>query len=158
MKAAYLVAEKMFDIRDLPDPKAPQDGLVMKVEACGICGGDLRRWREGKSQGASNVILGHEVTGVVESAGKDVIGYQPGDRLAIAPDIHCGTCYYCQRALYNLCDDLKLIGISPDYPGGYAEKLVLTGEVLRNGIVHRIPQNLSFLDAALSEPCSSVLA
>jgi L-iditol 2-dehydrogenase len=158
MKAAFLTAEKTFEIRDIPDPTTPEDGLVMKVEFCGVCGGDVRRWKEGKSHGLDNVILGHEITGVVESVGKFVSIYKPGIRLAIAPDIHCGTCYYCQRALFNLCDHLKLIGISPEYPGGFAEKIVLTGEVLRNGIVNYIPQNLPLLDAALSEPCSSVLA
>ena len=158
MKAAFLVAEKQFEIREIPDPVAPADGLVLKVEVCGVCGGDVRRWKEGQSQGESNVILGHEVTGVVEVVGRNVTIFQPGDRLAIAPDVHCGTCYYCQRALYNLCDDLNLVGISPAYPGGFAEKLLLSGKVLRDGIVHRIPEKLSFLDAALSEPCSSVLA
>lgn len=159
MKAAFLVGEKEFEIRDGPDPDLPDDGLVLQVRACGVCGGDVRRWKAGQSHGASDVVLGHEVTGVVETVGSDVVGdYAPGDRLALAPDVHCGTCYYCQRGMYNLCDDLKLLGISPDYPGSFAEKMVLTGEVLRNGIVHRIPEGLSFLDASLSEPCSSVLA
>jgi len=158
MKAAFLVAQNLFEVREVPDPSVLGDGLVMKVEVCGVCGGDVRRWKEGKPQGASNVVLGHEVTGVVEAVGKDVTGYKPGDRLAIAPDIHCGTCYFCIRAMYNLCDELKLIGISPDYAGGYAEKIALTGQVLKNGIVHRIPDTLSFTDAALSEPLSSVLA
>jgi L-iditol 2-dehydrogenase len=81
-----------------------------------------------------------------------------GDRLAIAPDIHCGKCYYCQRELYNLCDDLRLIGITPGYPGGFAEKMILTGEILVNGIVHRISDGLSFINATLAEPISSVLA
>lgn len=130
----------------------------MKVEVCGICGGDVRRWKAGESHGSSNVILGHEVTGIVEAVGSEVNSFNPGDKLAIAPDIHCGTCYFCQRAMYNLCDQLKLIGISPEFPGGYAEKLALPGEVLRNGIVHSIPDSLSLTDAALSEPCSSVLA
>ncbi len=158
MKAAYLVEKETFEIREIPDPDVPVDGLVMKVEVCGVCGGDVRRWRAGESHGASNVVLGHEVTGIVEAVGSGVSRFKPGDRIAIAPDIHCGTCYFCQRAMFNLCDDLKLIGISPEYPGGYAEKLALPGEVLRNGIVHRIPESLSLTDASLSEPCSSVLA
>jgi len=158
MKAAYLVGQNQIEVRDLTDPAVPDDGLVIKVEACGVCGGDVRRWKEGESQGARDVVLGHEVTGIVVAVGQDTVGYKPGDRLAIAPDIHCGACYFCKRGLYNLCDALKLIGISPEYPGGYAEKLVLTGQVLQHGIIHPIPESLSFTEAALSEPLSSVLA
>ena len=87
-----------------------------------------------------------------------VSAYNLGDRLAVAPDIHCGTCYYCRRGLFNLCDALHFLGISPGYPGGFAEQLVLTQEVLSLGIVHRIPDGLPSLHAALSEPMSSVLA
>jgi len=60
--------------------------------------------------------------------------------------------------LYNLCDDLRLVGITPGFPGGFAEKMVVTGEILANGIVHPMPEDLSFAHAALAEPCSSVLA
>lgn len=158
MKAAFLVGERKFAIKDVPEPTVPDDGLVLQVKACGVCGGDVRRWKAGQSHGASDVVLGHEVTGVVQAVGPQVGDYVPDERLALAPDVHCGNCYYCRRGMYNLCDDLKLLGISPEYPGGFAQRMVLTGEVLRNGIVHRIPEGLSFLDAALSEPCSSVLA
>ena len=81
-----------------------------------------------------------------------------GDRLAIAPDIHCGHCWYCERGQYNLCDNIRLLGITPGYPGGFAERMVLTGEVLANGIVHPVPAGLSDEFAAMAEPCSSVLA
>jgi L-iditol 2-dehydrogenase len=87
-----------------------------------------------------------------------VTRYSPGDRLAIAPDVHCGYCYYCQRGMYNLCDNLRLVGITPGYPGGFAEKMVLTGEILNNGIVHPMPDGLPFKVAAIAEPCCSVLA
>ncbi len=104
------------------------------------------------------ITPGHEVAGVVEAVGKDLTRYSPGDRLAIAPDVHCGTCYYCKRGMYNLCDNLRFVGITPSYPGGFAEKMVLTGEILANGIVHSVPSGLSFNHAAIAEPCCSVLA
>ena len=158
MKAAVLVGAGEFEIRAVPDPVAPDDVLVLKVEACGVCGSDLRRWKEGPPEGVDGLIPGHEVAGVVLEAGPNVAEYAPGDRLAIAPDVHCGQCYYCQRGMYNLCDSLRLVGITPGYPGGFAEKMVLTHEILVNGIVHRLPDGLSFIEGALAEPCSSVLA
>jgi L-iditol 2-dehydrogenase len=60
--------------------------------------------------------------------------------------------------LFNLCDHLKLLGITPGYNGGFAEKMALDEEILVNGICHPIPPGLTFLHAALSEPCTSVLA
>jgi L-iditol 2-dehydrogenase len=158
MQAAVLTGPREFQIRDVPDPSAPDDGLVVDVKACGICGSDLRRWNEGPPQGSDGVIAGHEVAGVVVETGGNVADYAPGDRLAVAPDVHCGRCYFCRHERFNLCDDLRLIGITPGYPGGFARRLVLTGEILTRGVVHRIPPGLSFVDATLAEPCSSVLA
>ena len=158
MKAAYLVAAKQFELRDLPDPSPPEDGLVLKVEACGVCGSDLRRWKEGLPTGGEPVVPGHEIAGVVTAVGKSQSEYAPGDRLAVAPDIHCGRCEHCRRGRYNLCDNLRFLGITPGFPGGFAEKIALTGEVLSNGVVHRMPESLSYAQGALAEPCSSVLA
>ncbi len=158
MKAAVLVKPWEIDVREVPDPVVPDDGVVLKVEACGVCGSDLRRWNEGPPQGGGGIIPGHEVAGWIMEVGKDVDDYSRGERLAVAPDIHCGKCWYCRKAMYNLCDDLRFIGITPGYRGGFAERLVLTREILENGIVHRMPENISFVEGALAEPCSSVLA
>ncbi len=158
MKAAVMVGPRQLEVRELPDPMCPGDGLLLAVKACGVCGSDLRRWREGPPLGADPVIPGHEIGGVVLEVGKSVEGYSPGDRLAVAPDIHCGHCYYCERGRYNLCDDIHMIGITPGYPGGFAEKMVLMGEALVNGIVHPMLDGMSFIEGALAEPCSSVLA
>lgn len=158
MRAAELVAAGHFLVREVPEPVAPDNGLVLQVKACGVCGSDLRRWREGPPQGAGRVVAGHELAGVVIEVGREIRDYAVGDRLALAPDVHCGHCFYCQRGMYNLCDDLCFVGITPGYPGGFAEKMVVTGEILANGILHRMPDGLSFCHAALAEPCSSVLA
>jgi len=158
MKAAYLIGESLFEIRDIPVPEPLPDGILLKVETCGICGSDLRRWKEGPYPGSEQLVPGHEVAGIIEAVGSEVKDYRPGERLAIAPDVHCGTCYYCQRGLYNLCDNLRLLGITPGYSGGFAEKMVLTRQVLENGIVHRMPENMSYPQASFAESLSSVLA
>jgi L-iditol 2-dehydrogenase len=158
MKAAFLVGPRTLELRDVPDPVAPPDGLVLEVKACGVCGSDLRRWREGPPEGVGGIVPGHEIGGVVVEVGADVARYAVGDRLAVAPDIHCGECYYCQRGAYNLCDELHFLGVTPGYPGGFAEKLLLSAEVLELGVVHPMPDGLSFAEGALAEPCSSVLA
>ena len=158
MKAACLTAAKTIELRDLPRWQAPADGLVMQMEACGVCGSDLRRWQEGPPAGTPHIIQGHELAGTVVETGSGVKGFRAGERIAVAPDIHCGQCWYCRRGLFNLCPDLRLLGITPGYDGGFAEYVCLTGEVLVNGIVHRMPDGLSFQEGALAETLSSVLA
>jgi L-iditol 2-dehydrogenase len=103
-------------------------------------------------------VPGHEVGGVVIAVGAAVREFSVGDRLAVAPDIHCGECYYCRRGRYNLCDALHYLGISAGEWGGFAERMAISGEVLANGIVHHMPPGLSPIAGALAEPCSSVLA
>jgi len=158
MKAAYLIDVMNFEIRQISEPVCPNDGIVLKVKSCGVCGSDLRRWREGPLDKSINLIPGHEISGEIVEVGKDVVGYAINERLAVAPDVHCGRCYYCEQGLYNLCDNLRLVGITPGYDGGFAEYMVLSGEILQNGIVHKVPSNLTFPQASLAEPVSSVLA
>jgi L-iditol 2-dehydrogenase len=158
MKAAYVTGPMQIELRESPLPEVPADGVLVSVKACGVCGSDLRRWREGAHAESDLLIAGHEIAGIVTAVGSRVKDYCVGDRLAIAPDVHCGKCYYCEHGLYNLCNHLHLIGITPGYNGGFAEYIVLTAEMLSGGIVHHIPDRLSFLQAALAEPLSSVLA
>ena len=158
MKAAYVTGPMQIELRESPIPVVPADGILVTVKACGVCGSDLRRWREGAHAHEDLLIAGHEIAGIVMAVGEHVKDYCVGDRLAIAPDVHCGKCYYCEHGFYNLCTHLHLIGITPGYNGGFAEYMVLTPEVLSGGIVHPIPEELSFAQAALAEPLSSVLA
>jgi len=158
MKAACLVAPQTIEVRDLPEPVCPPDGLVLAMRACGVCGSDVRRWREGPPPGIARLIQGHELAGVVVEVGSQVTRFKLGDRLAVAPDIHCGVCWYCRRSLFNLCPELKLLGITPGLDGGFAERVVLDNTLLRNGIVHPMPDGLSWHEGALAETLSSVLA
>lgn len=156
MKSAFITDIKRIELRETADPICPEDGLILTIKACGVCGSDIRRWKEGP--GVELVVGGHEIAGVVETVGSKVTSYAVGDRLALAPDVHCGKCYFCRHGQYNLCDDLRLIGITPGYDGGLTEKMVLTAEILENGIVHHMPDELDFAEASLAEPCSSVLS
>ena len=156
IKAALLTQKQVLQVCEIPEPDIPVDGLILKVDACGVCGSDLRRWKEGPD--GAPIIPGHEIAGEVLSVGPELSGYKPGDRLAIAPDVHCGKCYYCRRGRFNLCDNIRMLGITPGYPGGFAQQMALTGDILRNGILHRVPEGLSQVEAAFAEPCSSVLA
>ncbi|MGD2050538.1 MAG: alcohol dehydrogenase catalytic domain-containing protein [Chloroflexota bacterium] len=156
MKAAVLRGPGELAVEEVPIPEVPPNGLLLKVMACGLCGSDLRSYQHGMRYDKEWQILGHELNGIVAEVGADVKDYKVGDRLAVAADVSCHNCYYCDRALYNLCENWKLIGAH--YPGAMAEYMLLSVDILRRGIVHRIPAGLTHIDAALAEPMSGVLA
>ncbi|GIK64677.1 MAG: alcohol dehydrogenase [Chloroflexota bacterium] len=155
MKASVYRGPGQVRCEEVPKPTLPADGVMLKVTACGICGSDLRTYRHGMRGNLNFQILGHEISGVVDEVGAQVTDYQVGDRLAVAADIHCHQCYYCKKALYNLCENWQLIGTHQ--PGGMAEYMLLTHEILTHGIIHRIPDTLEDLPSALAEPSSSVI-
>lgn len=158
MTSAFLTGPKTIELRDVPPPECPEDGLVLQVHACGVCGSDLRRWTEGPPAGTPHLVQGHELAGVVIEAGPRVPRFKVGDRLAVAPDVHCGGCWYCRRGRFNLCTSLRLLGITPGLNGGFAEYVLLDASVLNHGIVHAMPEGLSFHEGGLAETLSSVLA
>ena len=157
MKAAQLTAPETIELVDLPVPECPPDGVLLAVKASGVCGSDLRRWKEGPAPGGTTVP-GHEFSGEIVEVGAQVTDYAVGDHLAIAPDVHCLKCWYCSVGLYNLCDDMTFIGITPGFHGGLAEYCVLPGHALAGGTIHHMPASLSWPQGALGEPLSSVQA
>jgi L-iditol 2-dehydrogenase len=156
VKAVVFRGSEELSIEDVPDPELTPDGAIIKIEACGICGSDVRRWQHGANYEQGWQIPGHEIAGKVVEVGADVTEYKVGDRLALAADVSCGECYYCRRGLYNLCDHWQLLGV--DFPGGMAEYMQLPHAILHHGIVHRTPEGLPGEQAALAEAASSVIA
>ena len=156
MKAAVFEGVERIVVRDLPDPSADAGGIVVKVEACGLCGSDIRNFHGGLRGGAASQVMGHEIAGSVAAAGTGVTRFHAGDRVAIAPDVSCGTCSYCRRGWVNLCLDHRMVGTH--WPGGFAQYLGLPAVVVEHGMIHPLPDGLSFDDAALSEPAASVIA
>jgi L-iditol 2-dehydrogenase len=157
MKAAQLTGPETIELVDLPRPACPEDGVLLRVRACGVCGSDLRRYREGPA-GGGITVPGHEFAGEVVEVGAWVGDYAVGEHLAVAPDVHCLKCWYCSVGLYNLCDDMTMIGITPGFMGGLAEFCVLPAHALAGGTIHRMPATLSWAQGALGEPLSSVQA
>jgi L-iditol 2-dehydrogenase len=156
MKAAVFEGPGRMVVRQVElAPCGPGD-VVARVHACGICGSDVRNFRTGLKVEVGAQVMGHEFTAVVSEVGREVRRFQVGDRIAVAPDVSCGACWYCRRGLVNLCEHHRMIGTH--WPGGFAEHVHLPAEVLAHGMVHHVPEGLSLDDAALSEPASSVLA
>lgn len=156
MKAAVFEGIENIKIREIPIPHTDDDSMLVKVESCGICGGDIRNFHAGLRYGVEKQIMGHEIAGIVVEKGSKVTDFKEGDRVALAPDVSCGTCYYCKRGLVNLCESHRMLGAH--WPGGFAEYVNLPSEILKRGFVEKIPEDLSFDEACFAEPVCSVSA
>lgn len=141
-------APHSVELRPVPRPKLGCDEVLLEVQACGVCGSDLHMW-EGTQSWPMNypVVLGHEFSGVVREVGAAVNGWRPGDRAVSETHAVVDPCSPLSRqGLYNL-DPAR---------GGYGA--AVDGAMRRfvpvpTRILHRLPDELSFEKAALTEPC-----
>jgi L-idonate 5-dehydrogenase len=98
------------------------------------------------------MVLGHEVSGVVDALGSDVTAFHVGQRIAISPSRACGVCRYCQQGLHNHCMDMRFYGSAMRFPhvqGAFREILVIDAVQ-----AHAVAAGLSLSEAALAEPLS----
>jgi threonine dehydrogenase-like Zn-dependent dehydrogenase len=139
-----------YEDRPIPHLQQPEDVMV-KIEACGICGTDLNILATPPAHKATpNIIIGHEGVGIVEEVGDSVTDLTPGDRVVIAPRITCGQCDYCRRGLDNQCTNYRTIGTTVD--GAFAPYLLAPQQAL-----FKISQDVPCDDAVLFEPLSCVV-
>ena len=140
----------VYEERPVPKPVQPGDALV-KIEASGICGTDLNILATPPAHYANtNIIIGHEGTGIVESIAPGTTSIQPGDRVVIAPRLTCGLCHYCRMGLDNQCTEYRTIGTTID--GVFAPYLCAPERAL-----FKISDHVSRDDAVLFEPLSCVV-
>jgi L-iditol 2-dehydrogenase len=150
VKAAVLEEIGKLKVKAVKRPKCPPDGLLIKVAACAVCGTDVKVLHHGHHLIVFPRITGHELAGTIVEVGEEVIGYHVSRRVAVAPAIPCGQCYYCRRGLQGMCENLTAIGYH--YDGGFAEYMAVPGVALKNGCVSSVPPGVSFDEATLAEP------
>jgi len=155
MKAAVLYGPNDLRYENVPEPVCPEGGILVKTIACGICGSDLRTYGGGSSKAQYPSISGHEIAGeVVESKEAK---FPVGTKLSIAPVIACGECWYCKNGIQNQCDNMRMIGTAEGIPGGFAEYVAFSEDMLRNGCFNIIPDGVDPIDTVIAETASSVL-
>ncbi len=157
MQALRLYGPSDLRLENLPVPKAPPGGLVVKVEACAICGSDVRNVGAGGSSHGMDlpITIGHEIAGTVHEVGEGVVDFIPGQAVVLATIIPCGHCLYCLRGIQNQCKEKK--ALSYQYDGGFAEYIMVPPEHLVEGGVLVMPKGLSFSEASITEPFSCAL-
>jgi threonine dehydrogenase-like Zn-dependent dehydrogenase len=131
-------------VEEWADPEVGDEGAVLAVDACGICGSDLHAYIEGAwiFDGAP---MGHEFAGTVQNVGPDVDDLAVGDRVAVNPLIPCNECEACKRGTVNLCSQLQGAG------GAFADKVLVSRAVVGE-TVFKLPEGLSSEEAAWLEP------
>ncbi|XP_028513512.1 sorbitol dehydrogenase [Exaiptasia diaphana] len=130
-------------------PKAEE--VQLAIQTVGICGTDIHFWKHGEAGGDvpdAPVVLGHESSGVVTALGEGVTHLQIGDRVAIEPNVPCHTCQDCKEGRYNLCKKLRYFAVPP-YQGALCRRLNHSAH-----FCYKIPDHVSFEEAALLEPLS----
>jgi L-iditol 2-dehydrogenase len=155
MKAIVFRAPNKFDMEEVPKPKCPIDGVLIKVEAVGLCGSDVRTFSFGLPGLTLPQIIGHEIAGEIVELGKNIKNYKEGERVIIDPLIHCGKCYYCKNGLENHCKNIRVVGTH--IPGGYAQYVAIPGIVIKNNCIFKLDSRLSYNYAPLAETAASVI-
>ena len=159
MKAVVLYDYGKMQLRDVPEPEIGDGDILIKVEAAGICGGDLHYYDGSNTAGLGElpVILGHEFSGTIAKMGKNVDPYwKVGDRVVSENTGYaCGYCPACQTGNFVSCSERKTIGCSMD--GGFTKYVKIPEQILRlypNCLFH-IPDNIGFDEATVLEPASN---
>ena len=148
-RAAVLVAPETIELHEFERPRAPEDGAVLRVEACGLCGTDIAQWHGfflASGLSGERCIPGHEPVGVIEEIGHVAAArwrLAPGDRVAVEPHLSCGICAACLAGRRTACEvgehrDTNYGFMSVDHEsglwGGYAEHLQLDPRT----VLHRV--------------------
>lgn len=149
MKALFIDKPGHAFIKEIQYPEPEEDEVVIQVKNCGICATDLHIYG-GNYVGSYPIVPGHEISGIIIEPGPDIPGLKAGTRVTVDPNIYCGSCYFCRTNRSNHCLNWNALGVTRN--GGFAEYVAVP---YRN--VYRIPDDMSFMEAAFVEPVSCVV-
>ena len=152
MKAAVLRGREDLRVEQVPMPLAGDGELVLRVDAALTCGTDLKVYRRGyhAKMLTQDLLFGHELAGTVVQIGKGVTSFAIGDRVVPLNSAPCDDCFFCRNNQQNLCDDLLFNN------GAYAEFIRIPARIVAKNTL-RIPDGMSFEQAALTEPLACVM-
>ncbi|MCK4920735.1 MAG: galactitol-1-phosphate 5-dehydrogenase [Bacteroidales bacterium] len=155
MKALVLEKYNEFVYKDVPDPIISENEVLVHVKACGICGSDVHGMDGGTGRRIPPLIMGHEASGVIVKTGKNVSDWKEGDRVTFDSTVYPLDDWYTLQGLYNLSDNREVLGVSPgsfSRNGAFAEYVAIPQHIL-----YRIPEKVSFEQAAMAEPVAVAL-
>lgn len=135
------------EVREVPVPSIGPEDVLVETAYIGICGSDPHMHHNKVSYKVNvPLILGHEFAGVIAEVGANVRGWKSGDRVTSETHAdYCGKCVLCRTNNYHVCRERKGYGFQID--GAFAKYVRVPSRIL-----HRVPDNVSLKEAALTEP------
>ncbi|KAI1334580.1 alcohol dehydrogenase [Xylariaceae sp. FL0016] len=152
--SVQVTADHRIKMEEAPVTEPGPGEVLLHIKATGICGSDIHFWKTGRIGTLvfeGDCIIGHEAAGIVLKCGEGVQNLKIGDRVAVEPGVPCEQCFLCREGRYNLCEDVKFAGVYP-YAGTLQRYKVHPAKWL-----YKLPDNVTFAEAALLEPLSVVL-
>lgn len=157
MRAFVIDGPMSGTVREVPEPTASGDGVVIEVGTVGLCGTDVELFAGTMPYFSRGVLTypvrpGHEWAGTVLEVGDRVTSVRPGDRVTGDTFVGCGACELCRAGRHHLCAAHEEIGVRDGLPGALAERIAVPEVAL-----HRIPSGMSSATGAFTEPGSCAL-
>jgi len=148
MKALVYYGTQDMRVSEIEKPEVKKGEVLIKVEACGICGSDVHGYLGVTGRRIPPMVMGHEFTGIVSALGEGVEDVSLGDRVVVYPARFCGRCDFCKVGLTNLCINRTIFGVM-NVNGAMAEYV----SVPRENIL-KLPENIDFVKGTFLEPLS----
>ena len=154
-KGVVIHGQEDFRYQDIEIPDPGEEEVLVEIESCGICAADPKIYYGNAyfaqvAYSYAPIVAGHEFMGRVVKLGPgagEKYGLKEGDRAIPENIVPCGKCWWCKRGEYNLCDPHAVFGIV-QYNGGWAKHMLYP----KGSIVHKVPENVTWDDAAVIEP------
>ena len=156
MLALRYHGNKDLRLEDIPDPSPGPGEVRVRCRYTSICATDIEEWQYGPlwvQYGSPNplsgrsapLVMGHEISGVIDSVGQGVGGWSAGERVVVNNVRTCGTCFWCTRSQQAVCPNMAVAGLSAD--GGLAEYMTWPADM-----IIRLPDSIPDVAAPLTEP------
>lgn len=157
MRAAVYRGKDDLRVEDVEVPEPGPDEMLVRVEACGVCGTDIKKIQKGLL--APPRIFGHEICGRVARPPRGASRFREGDRVVLHHHIPCRTCFYCRGRDYAQCEVYKRNGTTAGFEpagGGFAEYVKAADWIVREGAIP-VPEGVLPEEAAFVEPVNTCL-
>lgn len=145
MLVANLPEAYKVEYLDRPIPQVEAGMVLVENLHLGVCASDQQIYHGQHKYMTFPLVMGHEIMGNVVAVGEGVADYQIGDRVIVQPQVVCGTCYPCSVGRFNVCENLKVLGVHMD---GFACEYTQVSP----WNLHKLPDGVSNVDGALIEP------
>jgi L-iditol 2-dehydrogenase len=150
MKAAVYHGKDDIRIEQVADPSLADGELLLKIDACSVCGTDLRTFRNGDKKIEPPRVLGHEFCGTVIESRNDDSNVKVGDRVVMYIVLSCGQCKYCRAGRENLC--VNRTTMAYHYDGGFAPFVKIPQKAVRRNSMFKVSTDQTSELMSLAEP------